>query len=350
MKKFLFVVIINFVVISGLLFGFNCFLKYDDNQYKPFSLIVANCLKKLNVAPKFVEKTENFYISKSDKVLKNREVLFADDKEAVVIEKIPTTPETFKEFCGEKRFEINPFYKKNPIVTLGCSYVYGHGLDKTETLPYLLSNLSERPVYNLSYCGGDGLGGFDVLANSEIDKTNIKNADYYVYVYMYDHFSRYLQTYVLMNYYDELFEPKFFERKLAEITVFRYVFSAFRQYFILKNAPDGASEKYFKNIFKLICKKIQNYSPHAKLIVVIYDEKLPENVVEFAENIEIMKNDELWQAIEEENDCVVVHSEDLVGFKFDKNYKLKKDISPFHPNAQAWTVFAPKFKEKFIKN
>lgn len=224
MKKILLIVLSNILIFFVLCFAFNSFLKIGMNSY--FSL--ADILRARYQNNSVVEKI----ISDIDKFLGCYDVEgetyeYADDEvEPVTIKQIPFTPKLAEEYCGHDRLRYNIDSSQNPIVTLGGSYVYGHGLKEEKTFPYLLSKLSNRPVYNLSVCGGEIVGSLSFNYNNKISSEEIKNADYYVYIYMFDHLNRYLSNYVLMNHYTELFKTGKVEHALAQITMFRY-FSVF---------------------------------------------------------------------------------------------------------------------------
>ena len=351
MRKLIFIFVINILIFLFVAIGCNCWLKQDENKYKSLNEHIENAFGNCVAYRKLKNATENFKNYFYCEFLKYDISFFpdSDDVEPESVKKVPATDELFVEFCGEDRFKINPQFKKNPIVTLGCSYTYGHGLKKQETFPFLLSSLSLRPVYNFAVCGGNALNSFDrTLEDKNFNPTEIQNADYYVYIYMYNHFGRYVSNYVLMNYYTELFKTSKIEHDLAQITLFRYIFCDFRRAQILRGYPNNKYQKeYLKNVMRLVKRKMEDFSPNAKLIVIIYDEKIPEKMIN--PDVIFLHDDELWNEISKETGCKVVHSKDLVGFKFDKNYKLPVDFAPCHPNAKVWKILTPKFKEKFIK-
>lgn len=245
MKKILLIVSINIFIFFVLCFAFNSFLKIGMNSY--FSL--ADILRARYQNNPTVEKIINSF----DKFLgcynvEGQAYEYSDDEvEPVTIKQIPITPKLAEEYCGHDRLRYNTDSTRNPIVTLGGSYVYGHGLKEEKTFPYLLSKLTNRPVYNLSICGGEIVESLSFNYNGKISPEEIKNADYYVYVYMFDHLNRYLSNYVLMKHYTELFKTGKVEHALAQITMFRY-FSAF-----LDGQKSLRASKISVNFSKLLC-------------------------------------------------------------------------------------------------
>ena len=120
----------------------------------------------------------------------------------------------YNKFCGEERVKFGEEYNKNPIVILGCSYAYGQGLKSEQTFPYLLANITKRPIYNFSKCGTHILVDIRELEifTTEEDRKKINKADYVIYLYMHDHINRYLNindVYVNYKYFYDFQTNKF---------------------------------------------------------------------------------------------------------------------------------------------
>ena len=256
--------------------------------------------------------------------------------------------ETYEKFCGEKRFEFGREYTSKPIVIFGCSYVYGHGLNIDETFPYILSKITQKPIYSYSQCGGI----LDINFNDKENEKNIENADYVIYLYMYEHVKRYLIIKYIVDQYNEIFPTGRAERIINKLFLVRYFKAKKKQKEIFLHTDKSA--KYFKNIIIKWYKKTKAIIPNAKYIIIIYDEKLPRDILAYDEIIFFHKimNSNIWSELEKETDgnIKVVHTKDITGFTFDKNYKLKEDISNWHPNAKAWETFTPLFAKQYIKN
>lgn len=318
----------NLLIIFFIFYGLNIIIEKDDNRYLPIELILTKYGIKINL-PQMYFNYGNYSLPD-------------EDFEELLVKAIPNTSDSFNKFCGEKRTDFGTNYTANPIVTLGCSYMYGHGLKKEESFSYLISKLTQRPVFGFASCGSSGLKN---ISDFEQRRFELLNADYYVYVYMWEHFTRFLFVSHVFDNYVELFEVKGLKQKLAQISIFRYIFINWEKYLILSGSDNTEKRRlYFKQVIKFINKKIKEYSPNAKLIVLIYSEKLAKGN---GSPDAIFLNDSVWKEIEKETDIIVVNSNDLLGFKFDKNYKLKEDISDWHPNAKAWEVLAPVFVNKY---
>ena len=122
---------------------------------------------------------------------------------------------------------------------------------------------------------------------------------------------------------------------------------------ILKHFPNTKEvELFLKKVMIVTYKKIKDYAPNAQLIVILYEEKIPLNRSPF-EIAWVYKfiNSNIWKELEIEykGDIQIVRTNNVMGFYFDKDYKLKEDISDWHPNARVWKEFTPKFASQYIK-
>ncbi len=284
------------------------------------------------------------------------------ETEEATVKHLDYNDNSFKKYCGEKRIKFGENYSKKPIVVLGCSYAYGHGLQKEDSFSYKLSNITKRPIYNFSECGIDGL---DSILFINVDNyENIKNTEYVIYIYMYDHINRYLAIERLYRNYENLFIdnedislPNKIKKFIIKIPIFKLIMIYYKETKILKKAnilsPSNLenSSKFLKFIMRFIYNKIKVNFPNAKFIIILYDEKIGYmyNPVNIKFDLEMQKS-KIWDELAQESkgDIIIVRTEDVVGFYFDKNYKLKEDIADWHPNAKAWEVFTPLFAKKYI--
>ena len=267
---------------------------------------------------------------------------------------IENTDEVYQKFCGEERIKFGEQYNKRPIVVLGCSYAYGHGLERNETFPYLLSEITKRPVFSYATCGSNILDNFTRLyddLNSENGEL-IRNSEYFIYVYMHDHITRYLEpnTYDINMFFDELFEYNPVEKLLSKVFLFKYIIIKLKTKQILKEYPENEkSIAFLKHVIDISQKRIKKIAPDSKFIIILYDEKLSSEYG--ADNIKYhsdVQYSSFWKDLEKDG-ITVIHTKDLLGFKFDKNYKLERDIADWHPNAKVWKLFTPVFAKEYIK-
>lgn len=274
--------------------------------------------------------------------------------EKTTVKRILLNEESLNTFCGENRQEIELKNTKNPIMILGCSYAYGHGLKKIQTFPYILSRLTQRPIYNFSGCGEHilfGLEQYKKYANVNINN-NIKNSDYIIYIYMHDHANRYLRISNIYNYYDELFpSSNKVEKILIKSSFIRYLLTGIKIKKFLTGYPNNdKSDILIEKIMKYSIHKLKNIAPKSKIIFILYDEKIPDNNPSDKIKFSYDKlNSKIWQKLSKEENIEIIHTKDITGFVFDKRYKLKEDIADWHPNAKAWETFTPLFTQKYIK-
>ena len=263
--------------------------------------------------------------------------------------------ENLSKFCGENRILFNENINKKPIVILGSSYAYGHGLKKTDTFPFILSQITKRPVYNYANCGSylnRSLSELEeVFLYRRPERESIKNADTVIYVYMYDHLSRYLFENNLQNEYEDILKFNKFEEFLNKFFLFKYINIRIKRKQILNNKNLNHCSKYVKEVILNGYKRTKKLTPNANFIIIIYDEKIPVDnhshyQIKLAQDIISGK----YYKIEQTNgDIKIVHTKDIVGFVFDKEYKLKADIADWHPNQKVWKLFTPLFAKKYIK-
>lgn len=341
MKKYI-IILFNALLLLLLLWLLNTFvdLSFRMNSEKNSSL-----LEKIQTKVTDLRKTENE---------NPKPIGFNDYTEPYLAKKLPFDEEHLEKFCREERFFYGEEYKKNPIILLGCSYTYGHGLKKEETFPFYLSKITERPVLNFAKCGYDIILSFNDMFNYIQFKglsDYFKSSDYVIYTYMFDHISRFMEIRVFYNYYDDIFSPKGLEKSAVKIPLFRYFLASYRLQKVFQNYPNCTKACHImKKIIILFFKKAEKYAPNSKKIIILYDEKIPDDhsvsEIIFVHNT---MNSPIWQEIEEETDIKILHTKDLAGFLFDKNYKIKEDIADWHPNGKAWKLFTPLFAEKYIK-
>lgn len=272
---------------------------------------------------------------------------------------LDSTEERYNEFCGGARITFGEKYNdKIPLIVFGCSYSYGHGLKIDKTFPYVLSEITKRPVYNYSICGVQALycyNAFELDFMINLDRgEKIKDLDYFIYVYMWDHINRYMEVDFWQQYYIRLHNPSLLDRILSKFYVFHYINMKYKIKQIMDEFPN--SEKsciYLKNIMLYIYGKIKEKSPNAKLIILIYDEKIASdwydaNKIKYSSDV--MKS-HIWKELEEETNggIKVVHTKEITGFVFDKDWKLNGDISEWHPNEKVWSYLTPLFVKEYIK-
>ena len=188
------------------------------------------------------------------------------------------------------------------------------------------------------------------------NENKIKEADYIIYIYMYDHINRYLVLNNLFWNYEFIFgssQNEIHNFLIEKLALYKLICTGYKLKKILQNYPQTDEiEQFLKLIIKKGYQKAKSYSQNAKFIIILYEEKIPDStpVFEIAYAYNFI-NSKIWQELEKETngDIKIVRTKDLMGFYFDKDYKLEEDIANWHPNARAWKEFTPKFASKYIK-
>ena len=105
----------------------------------------------------------------------------------------------YREYKSPPYTEANfrPIYNKKStkgdIVLFGCSYTYGFGLNDNETFSYILSNFTNRMVYNLGISSSSPREILYLLRDRNFLSKFIKNNDnieYVIYTFTTDHLRR----------------------------------------------------------------------------------------------------------------------------------------------------------------
>lgn len=237
-------------------------------------------------------------------------------------------------------------YSRRPIVLLGCSYTFGHGLSKEENFSGVLSKYTHRPVYNYARDGAGPLEEYNFLYtdfNSPIWNKSSDKPEFIIYTYMFNQVWRLLQGIENINQTDL---P---HKHIGESQV-SYIF--YKQYLYGKNYVNiDNSLNFMKIIFTEMNKHFKKISPDSKFILLLYQDKISSGPSSLQYKIEKMTLEKsTWKDLEKEG-ISVISTEDLVGEKFlSPDYMLKYDydkICSFHPSAKVWKVLVPKLVKKF---
>jgi len=273
------------------------------------------------------------------------------------IENSAKNPIAVEHFCSEDRVIFGENYTNKPVIILGCSYAFGFGLKKEKSFPFLLSEKTKRPVINFAECGYGAAASMSKLINfysaaSEKYKKMINDAEYIVYLYMYDHSARYISLWHFLDFYPVIYETSEFEKKFLKYYLYRYIASKIKLHHILKGFPfsDNSSE-FILYLLKRVWALSKLYAPEAEFITIIYDETLPSNdsKTKIMFTGEKMNDQKIWgggSAAGFSEYSKIVHTKELTGFIFNNKYRLNGDQ---HPNESVWSMFTPLFAEKYIK-
>ncbi len=232
--------------------------------------------------------------------------------------------------------------KKRPVVTIGCSYTQGIGIEKT--FAYQLNKITGRTTYNRGV-GGSGPQLVYRQLSDENFKNEIPDAEYIIYTFIYNHLNR--QFYALHN-------------PLASDTAFSYVYKNgtlkerkrpfwFMYWsFAVKTVLEYKADLEFKNGWFLFYKtmeasvnEMKKKYPNCKFVLMefpdasfCWDEENAEEHKLTSEQIEQLKS----------LGIIYLNTTDFVGHTFcEKKYRLADED---HPSELAWEELVPKVVER----
>ncbi len=221
------------------------------------------------------------------------------------------------------------------IILLGCSYTYGHGLNKNQTFQYKLSNLTNTNVFNYGIPSGGPRESLHLLRNKDfldenlvINNTQINNVEYFIYTYISDHLTRLIYD---LNYYAPHFKiTKEGKLLLLDRKLF-YCSFLYRQFKYLqaKTMPPKKMEDLFITYIKEINNEIkQNYkttkNTPTELVILLYGYEL----------------DIDWERVSKIDGVRIINAKTIsdIDFKDKQNQISESDL---HPSEKAWNIIVP---------
>ena len=296
-----------------------------------------------------VIKEQSIYISQQ-KYLKSKEKIFLP-KYFIKLTK-------FKErYEGATKYELrpiqNPESKKRPILIFGCSYAYGYVFDNSETISYIMSKYSDRPIINRAI---SGWGIQHMLYQLREDKkyfASINKPKYIFYVLMdhgghfhrlfYTNFpnilhSDYYLTYKVKN--NNLTERKPFLNLYYGFAIPRHIYNKIVKNYVDKTAFIKPNKKFYDLLilhFLSINEEIKN----------IWGNKTKQDIPQFIILTFEGNNEEYWKYELEKQGIKVINIAELIGKKNLENQELgffEPEIAG-HPNGKLWKEVIPKLKE-----
>ncbi len=260
----------------------------------------------------------------------------------ILFKKISTNDKYDKNILSkawEYRKSLNDSSNEKSIVFTGCSYTYGTGLEETETLPYLISKMTSRPVYNLGLVS-TAINHTISMLNLGIFEEKVKQEPAVViFIYSDFHLRRLVMPNVTFEPNEYLYKIKNNElvKKRPPFIVSRFIiFSLIREhlyYFLTKNNKQYL--QYIKKLLKLhilsMNKILHDKYPNTKFIILVYH------------------NSPVFESIAEEfkkQGIIIIRINQDFGIQTD-NEEYKLDNS--HPNALVIRLIAPKLYNEIKK-
>lgn len=259
-----------------------------------------------------------------------------------------------KDVYNNEMADLRPVMNINgnerPVVIFGCSYAYGYVFENEETISYILSKYSKRPVFNRAISGW-GLQHMLYQLENDVEMfEQIKNPKYVIYVLM-NHTGHFESLYytsfptiIDKNYYYtyKLKNNKLVERK--PLFNLYYGFAIPRHIYnkaVYNKVQHDFFEKPNKKLFDFF---IRHILESKKLI----NEKWGNDVQFIILTFEHTQK-EYWKPQLEEQGIKVVDIAETLGVQ-DLEQKELGFFEPevcAHPNGKLWNELVPKLKDIF---
>jgi len=251
-----------------------------------------------------------------------------------------------------------------PIVTFGCSFTYGMGLEREQTYPHKLAMLTGRPVYNVAQTGW-GIQHMLYQLKTGLGLDGINNPEFVIFLFISDHVRRLKSpfgnppwvtgpyvyneppyfTYIEKN--GKLEPKKYTFRILGNWLLFDQIYGALAHeeiysggYLHIRNHP--AAKKKIVNFIEMhfleSYDEIRKRWPDAKFVIMIYDDYT------FAES------DEMWLDLQKKG----ITAFSLFKIANDKGIEYRGNpgnpdfLLPgdTHPNEKFWDMLTPGIAQK----
>ena len=225
--------------------------------------------------------------------------------------------------------------EKNPIVLFGCSFTYGHKIPINSTFHEVLSQYTNRPIYDRSYHGFGVNQMLYQLKNEKLYQIINKKPDYIIYTYIPDHIRRLYMPclYTIYQYRGAFYKLNKNKKELSlrknSMLYDRFSIVTFLYTKLFENQYKKDADSLLLTHFWEAKKEVNiHWGEDTKFIILKYFE------------------DSVFNAIQPELEkagYIIIDRNDLVPFKeFDKNYCLSEIDS--HPNAIVWNEITKKLQ------
>ena len=260
----------------------------------------------------------------------------------------------------KQKFE-RPVYlehsKKRPIIILGDSIAYGFNLDENSNMAAILAKLTGRPVFNTAQIGWSPAHMLKLLKESR-KLFSVNNPEYIIYTFVED-YKRKLFYYQGWKYSSQLYfryymdrNGELFERRRHYPFYWNFQTIKHIQYAIEKinYSNQKTIDKLLFKIFEESIYIIKNRYPNAKLVMLLYDQKMCQDDTK----VDIFKTEKILTKIEQKKfkdlGFEIINMEELAGKTFcaEKYHSLCSNnvLDKNHPSSKMWEEFLPKLVEK----
>lgn len=216
---------------------------------------------------------------------------------------------------------------KKPIALMGCSFAYGLFLDEDKTPNVILSQYSNRTVYNLGIPAGSPREMLYILRNDEYRTKlfgNRTDFEYIIYPYISHHKYRLYQNtlqYVVTPSY-KVKNQQLVYNPQNRVLAISYLYRKFLELRYSK-INQASALKLHSLYMKEINREIKYYFPQTKFVILLYEDHLNED-----------RSD-----LEKEGIIVIKLTDILTTNIYTTEYKISSENA--HPNDKAWELVMP---------
>ena len=238
--------------------------------------------------------------------------------------------------------------KSRPIITMGCSYTDGIGLDYYQTFAAKLNKYSKRTTYNRGVCASGPLFIYRQLTDENF-LNEISDAEYIIYPFIYNHLSRNFRTMIQPYSSDLDLSYVLRDGKLIEKSrPFWFMYWSFllKSYAEFKNNLDYNNElengfPFFIEIMRESFLRMKELYPNSKFVLLevpegamCYDNYISGSMELSSEEINKLKNIGI----------IYINAEELVGHKL-RDFKYRVSDKE-HPSELFWEEITPALVKK----
>lgn len=265
----------------------------------------------------------------------------------------------FEIFLPERNDETLPYdNSKKPILTIGCSYTYGQGIELNKTFASQLQKKTNRKVDNVSEIGA---GASDCLRSLVyMEKHNIlqqNQFEYIIYTQMYEHFQRIYDLGMLASYLADIYKQNknnSFKDRLKYYLNCSYTVKMINAKRKAEFWDLECKFTYLKYKISKMNEIIKRALPNSKFVVLLYDDVTntsEDSPIYWGYSIMIKPLDKNNYPELAAQGVKFISTKDLVGdILYKEEYQLKHDEyqywRPHHPNEKAWEVIVPQLCKK----
>ncbi len=291
--------------------------------------------------------------NESKKVVKSIEKYKSVKKIPSYFIKLRPIKDYYQENLKNLRPVMNPDSKMDSIIIFGCSYAYGYVFPNEQTISYVMSKYSKRPIYNRAI-NSTGIQHVIYQLRDENIYKAVKTKPKYVFYVLMDytgHFERLYYTsmpsIIDNNYYftykqkgNELVERKPFLNLYYNFAIIRHIQNKLILNWVNYNYWTKSNKKLFNFFilhFKTINKLIKSNWGESE------DSEFPKLIILTFEHTKKY----MWENELKKEGIDVIDIADTIGvhelYKLSKGY-FEPEVSP-HPNGKVWEELIPELKK-----